>query len=132
MAHCSVIITNTWQNELLITFNQSALHETHLWHNPHYVFYNSDTCLTMSTLVNGWNPIILILQSAFTWLVSPKMLNPWWLLVFKNDHDRQIDKVSHGIFHVYALIYSYGPLTSIKMKANDKWTLGKRYFGACY
>ncbi len=23
----------------------------------------------------------------------PKMLNPWWLLVFKNDYDRQIDKV---------------------------------------
>ncbi len=98
-------------------------------HNPHNVFYNSDTCLTMSTLVNGWNTSILILQSAFTWFVQPSCLDPFyqdqlklvkvtcfhlhnknikntnfpelWLLVFKNDYDRQIDKVKLDMFQVY-------------------------------
>ncbi len=29
------------------------------------------------------------------------MLNPWWLLVFKNDYARQIDQVKLGMFHVF-------------------------------
>ncbi len=116
MAHCSVYnhkYVMALLNELLLTFLWSALHEFYLWHNPHCVYYNSDTCLTMPIFGNAWNTSIFILQTVFTQLVRlsyqnkqrnntniPECMVPSWLLVFISTRTgRLIVKLDR--FHVY-------------------------------